>query len=101
MDLNFTRGAKVRIIGGAHDRATGVVDSHKPTTIRGETIPNQVVVSPMCQYSCEGEDGRSGTGDIVHMGSRAVGGAGLVMVEATAVQPEGRITPWDSLRKRQ
>ncbi len=67
-----------------------------PITIRGETIPNRVFVSPMCQYSCEGEDGRCGTWHVVHMGSRAVGGAGLVMVEATAVQPEGRITPWDS-----
>ena len=47
MDLNFTRGAKVRIIGGAHDRVTGVVDSHKPMTIRGETNPNRVFVSPV------------------------------------------------------
>ena len=101
MDLNFTRGAKVRIIGGAHDRVTGVVDSHKPIAIRGETTTNRVFVSPMCQYSCEGEDGRSGTGDVFHMGSRAVVGAGLVMVEVAAVQQEGRITTWDSLRKRQ
>ncbi len=64
-----------------------------PITIRGETIPNRVFVSPMRQYSCEGEDGRCRTWHVVHMGSRAVGGAGLVMVEATAVQPEGRITP--------
>ena len=48
----------------------------------------------MCQYSCQGEDGRCGTWHALHMVSRAVGGAGLVMVEATAVQPECRITPW-------
>ena len=47
MGLNFTRRAKVRIIGGAHDRATGVVDRHKPMAIRGETNPNRVFVSPV------------------------------------------------------
>ncbi len=66
-----------------------------PIAIRGETIPNRVFVSPMCQYSSETEDGRCGLWHTVHYGTRAVGGAGLVMVEATAVQPEGRITPWD------
>ena len=50
----------------------------------------------MCQYSCEGEDEHCGTRHVVHMGSRAVGGASLVMVEATAVQPGGQITPSDS-----
>jgi len=64
--------------------------------IRGEVIPNRVFVSPMCQYSCEDEDGTSNTWHVVHLGTRAVGGSGLVMIEATAVQPEGRITPWDS-----
>ena len=66
-----------------------------PITIRGETIPNRVWVSPMCQYSSDTEDGRCRPWHLIHYGSRAQGGAGLVMVEATAVQPEGRITPWD------
>lgn len=66
-----------------------------PITIRGEEIRNRVFVSPMCQYSSETLDGRCGTWHTVHYGTRAVGGAGLVMVEATAVQAEGRITPWD------
>lgn len=66
-----------------------------PIEIRGETIPNRIFVSPMCQYSSEDEDGKCGPWHLVHYGTRAVGGAGLVMVEATAVQPEGRITPWD------
>lgn len=66
-----------------------------PLEIRGETIPNRVWVSPMCQYSSETEDGHCGPWHLVHYGTRAVGGAGLVMLEATAVQPEGRITPWD------
>jgi 2,4-dienoyl-CoA reductase-like NADH-dependent reductase (Old Yellow Enzyme family) len=66
-----------------------------PIKIRGEEIPNRVFVSPMCQYSAEGEDGKCTIWHTVHCGTRAVGGAGLVMMEATAVQPEGRITPWD------
>ncbi|MDA0735154.1 MAG: NADH:flavin oxidoreductase/NADH oxidase [Chloroflexi bacterium] len=66
-----------------------------PIKLRGEDIPNRVFVSPMCQYSSETMDGRCGIWHTVHCGTRAVGGAGLVMMEATAVQPEGRITPWD------
>jgi 2,4-dienoyl-CoA reductase-like NADH-dependent reductase (Old Yellow Enzyme family) len=58
------------------------------------TLRNRVVVSPMCQYSSE--NGFPNEWHFVHLGSRAVGGAGLVIVEATAISPEGRITPWDS-----
>lgn len=57
------------------------------------SLPNRVVVSPMCEYSCE--DGFANDWHLVHLGSRAVGGAGLVITEATAVLPEGRITPAD------
>jgi len=64
-----------------------------PFTQRGVTFPNRIVVSPMCQYSCE--DGHANDWHFVHLGSRAVGGAGLVIVEATAVTAEGRITPAD------
>ena len=66
-----------------------------PITIRGEEIPNRVFVAPMCQYSSETEDGRCSGWHTVHYGTRAVGGAGLVMLEASAVRPDGRITPWD------
>ena len=55
------------------------------------TLKNRVAVSPMCQYSAS--DGFAGDWHLVHLGSRAVGGAALVIVEATAVSPEGRITP--------
>jgi 2,4-dienoyl-CoA reductase-like NADH-dependent reductase (Old Yellow Enzyme family) len=55
---------------------------------------NRIFVSPMCQYSSE--NGMPNDWHLVHLGSRAVGGAALVMVEATAVSPEGRISPWDS-----
>ena len=62
-----------------------------PFTIRGLTLPNRVVVSPMAQYSAV--DGVPGRWHLVHLGSRAVGGAGLVLTEMTAVSPDGRITP--------
>ena len=65
-----------------------------PLPIRSITTRNRVWVSPMCQYSCEERDGVVNDWHLVHLGSFARGGAGLVMAEATAVLPEGRITPW-------
>jgi len=65
-----------------------------PLTLRGTTIRNRVWVSPMCQYSSV--DGRPTDWHLVHLGSFARGGAGLVMSEATAVVPEGRISPQDA-----
>ena len=62
-----------------------------PLTVRSVTLRNRIGVSPMCQYSAT--DGFANDWHYVHYGSRAVGGAGLVIVEATAVAPEGRITP--------
>jgi len=64
-----------------------------PFSAGGMTLPKRVVVSPMCQYSST--DGFASDWHLVHLGSRAVGGAGLLFVEATAVSPEGRITPFD------
>ncbi|HEX5538831.1 MAG TPA: NADH:flavin oxidoreductase/NADH oxidase [Methylophilaceae bacterium] len=64
-----------------------------PYQLRGSIFRNRVFVSPMCQYSAV--DGMAGNWHLVHLGSRAVGGAGLVMAEATAVSAEGRITPSD------
>ena len=64
-----------------------------PITIRGITMRNRIGVSPMCQYSSV--DGFATDWHLVHLGSRAVGGAGLVIAEATAVTPEGRISPSD------
>lgn len=64
-----------------------------PLSIKTVTLKNRIVVSPMCQYSAI--DGFSNAWHLVHLGSRAVGGAGLILAEATAVSPEGRITPFD------
>jgi len=64
-----------------------------PLPIGSFTLRNRIVVSPMCEYSCE--DGFANDWHLVHLGSRAVGGAGLVFTEATAVTPEGRISPQD------
>jgi 2,4-dienoyl-CoA reductase-like NADH-dependent reductase (Old Yellow Enzyme family) len=63
-------------------------------TLRGVEFRNRVFVSPMCQYSSR--DGMPNDWHLVHLGSRAVGGAALVMVEATSVSPEGRISPGDT-----
>jgi 2,4-dienoyl-CoA reductase-like NADH-dependent reductase (Old Yellow Enzyme family) len=62
--------------------------------LKDVTLRNRIAVSPMCQYSSE--NGFPNDWHFVHLGSRAVGGAGLVVVEATAVSPEGRISPADS-----
>ncbi|MBC6989887.1 NADPH dehydrogenase NamA [Hymenobacter sp. BT491] len=64
-----------------------------PLRLRGLELKNRIVVSPMCEYSSQ--DGFANDWHLVHLGSRAVGGAGLIIFEATAVSPEGRITPDD------
>src|SRR5437899_9342274 len=65
----------------------------EPLPIRSVTLANRIVVSPMCEYSSV--DGYANDWHLVHLGSRSVGGAGLVLTEATAVLPEGRISPQD------
>ena len=64
-----------------------------PLKIREVTFRNRIAVSPMCEYSSD--DGFANDWNLVHLGSRAVGGAGLVIAEATAVEARGRITPGD------
>src|SRR3954447_23739655 len=75
-------------------RPRKVMHLFDPYTIRGVTFRNRIFVSPMCQYSSD--DGMPNDWHFVHLGTRAVGGAGLVMVEASGVSPAGRITAWDS-----
>src|ERR1700759_5465734 len=65
----------------------------EPLQIRGIKLKNRIIVSPMCEYSSL--DGFANDWHLVHLGSRTVGGAGLIIAEATAVSPEGRITPDD------
>ncbi|UZE48893.1 NADH:flavin oxidoreductase/NADH oxidase [Rhodopseudomonas sp. P2A-2r] len=64
-----------------------------PITLRGLTLPNRIVISPMCQYSSE--DGKANEWHVIHLGSLALSGAGLLCLEATAVEALGRITPGD------
>src|SRR6187549_2835410 len=64
-----------------------------PLTMRGITLRNRIVVSPMCEYSSR--DGAANDWHMVHLGSRAVGGAGAVLTEAAAVTADGRISPVD------
>lgn len=65
-----------------------------PFRLKDVTLRNRIGVSPMCMYSSE--DGEANDWHFVHLGSRAVGGAGLIICEATAVTPDGRITPQDA-----
>lgn len=81
------------VAGSDHDRNVPEVDLLAPLTIRGVTFRNRIGVSPMCQYCAT--DGFADDWHLVHLGSRAAGGAGVVFVEATAVTAEGRITPGD------
>lgn len=67
-----------------------------PLTLRDVTIPNRIFLSPMCQYMCEERDGVPTDWHLVHLGARAAGGFGLIVAEATAVVPEGRISPEDT-----
>jgi 2,4-dienoyl-CoA reductase-like NADH-dependent reductase (Old Yellow Enzyme family) len=70
----------------------------EPLTLRSLRIPNRVWMSPMCTYSAAESGPQIGSPTdwhLAHLASRAAGGTGLVMVEATAVRPDGRITPWD------
>jgi len=69
-----------------------------PLTLRGLTLPNRIMVAPMCQYSAD--NGAATSWHLMHLGTLAVSGAGLLCIEATAVEPDGRITPsclglWD------
>ena len=70
-----------------------MADLFDPLTLRGLRLPNRIGASPMCQYSAQ--DGHPTDWHLVHLGGFAQGGAGLVMTEATAVAPEGRISPQD------
>src|SRR4051794_4617418 len=76
-----------------HDREIPETDLLTPLTLRGLTFRNRIVMSPMCQYCAE--EGMAHDWHLVNAGSRAAGGVSLVIVEATAVTRDGRITPGD------
>jgi len=65
----------------------------EPISLRDLTLRNRIIVSPMCQYSAE--DGKATAWHMIHLGHLALSGAGMLAIEATAVEPEGRITPGD------
>jgi len=81
------------VVGNDHDAKIAGGDLLSPLTIRGVTLRNRIAVSPMCQFCAA--DGLADDWHLVHLGSRAVGGAGLVLTEAVAVTPTGRISPRD------
>jgi 2,4-dienoyl-CoA reductase-like NADH-dependent reductase (Old Yellow Enzyme family) len=77
-----------------HEEKNSPIHLFSPLTIKSVTLRNRIGVSPMCQYSSQ--DGMLDDWHLVHLGSRAVGGAGLIMIEATGVESRGRISPGDS-----
>jgi len=81
------------VIHSIEGTGTAAASLFTPLKLRSVTLRNRIAVSPMCQYSSE--DGFATDWHLVHLGSRAVGGAGLVIMEATAVEPRGRISPGD------
>ena len=85
-----THGA---MAGAAHDQEVPEVDLLSPLTLHSITLRNRIAMAPMCQYSAA--EGIANDWHLVHLGSRAVGGTGLVIVEATGVTRDGRITPGD------
>src|SRR5262249_40038711 len=85
--------AHVSPAGTDHDREVPEIDLLSPLAIRGVTLRNRIAMSPMCQYCAR--EGMADDWHLVHLGSRAVGGVSLVIVEATAVTRDGRITPGD------
>ena len=76
--------------------APGVSLLFEPLTLRGMTTANRIWLAPMCQYSVTAQDGVPTDWHLVHLGSHAIGGFGLILTEATAVVPEGRISPEDT-----
>jgi 2,4-dienoyl-CoA reductase-like NADH-dependent reductase (Old Yellow Enzyme family) len=81
------------VTDAVYDSEVPEIDLLSPIELRGVTLQSRIVMSPMCQYSAR--EGLANDWHLVHLGSRAVGGAALVMVEATAVTRDGRITPGD------
>nr|WP_243895858.1 NADH:flavin oxidoreductase/NADH oxidase [Paenibacillus sp. F411] len=73
-----------------------VADLFTPYSFHNLTLKNRIVMPPMCQYSVQAEDGKPNDWHFVHYVSRAVGGTGLIIVEMTAVEPDGRITNRDT-----
>jgi anthraniloyl-CoA monooxygenase len=91
VDHWFAARAYQRIDGAAAPPRRDVPPMFTPFSLRGLTLDNRVVVSPMCMYSAH--DGTVGDFHLVHLGSRAMGGAGLLITEMTDVSRDGRITP--------
>ena len=90
-DKAWLEGYEAWLAERAGTKPAAVPPMLTPYTVRGVELKNRVVVSPTAMYSCK--DGIPGTFHLVHLGSRALGGAGLVMVEMTAVSADGRVTP--------
>ncbi|KAF3908229.1 hypothetical protein AA313_de0203850 [Arthrobotrys entomopaga] len=92
--ISYFTPAQIPASGTAIDNGKPIPKLFQPITIRGVTFPNRIWLSPLCQYSAE--DGHLTDWHVAHLGGIISRGAGLTMVEATAILPEGRISPEDS-----
>ena len=91
----LTEAVEISLAGGARSKTNRPPPPmFTPITLRGLTIPNRIAMSPMCMYNAVDKDGTVGDFHLVHYGSRAVGGAGLIITEMTDVSPEGRISAY-------
>jgi anthraniloyl-CoA monooxygenase len=90
-DAGYLRGFESWLAGRAGAGERAIPPMFTPYSVRGVTLKNRVMVSPMAQYSAR--DGVPGDYHLMHLGARAMGGAGLVMTEMTCVSPDARITP--------
>ena len=90
---DLSEAVETLIAGGAKSKSNRPPPPmFTPITLRGLTIPNRIAMSPMCMYNAIDKDGTVGDFHLVHYGSRAMGGAGLIITEMTDVSPEGRIS---------
>jgi len=87
---------QTKIIGEALEITESTPKLFQPLTIRGNVFHNRVMVSPMCMYSCKKQDGVFTDFHLVHYGNFALRGTSLVMIEASAVEPRGRLSPEDA-----
>jgi len=90
---NSLNGIGFLFIISSTSTSSSMANLFTPLKIKNIELKNRIIVSPMCQYSSV--DGFINDWHLVHLGSRAVGGAAIVFTEATAVSPEGRISPGD------
>ncbi|KAG4067786.1 hypothetical protein HA402_010472 [Bradysia odoriphaga] len=95
MDVGLSQNKPIgQVIESTHPKT--VPKLFTPFTIREQTFPNRILVAPMCMYSCKNQDGILTDFHLAHYGTLGIRGTSLVIIEATAVEPQGRLSPEDT-----